>query len=104
MGVGKILGPSYYRIVQAAAVSDLQVRTGKVLAGEIISSEIRKAGEKGGGGRGRYKVPSRRYSSRKISCSKRTQKVHRCSTPPPSPRLYINGNEDSSVINVVRKG
>lgn len=44
--------------MQAAAVADLQVRTGKVLAGEIISSEIRKGGEGGeggGGGRMLYK-------------------------------------------------
>lgn len=71
--------------MQAAAVADLQVRTGKVLAGEIISSEIRKGGEGGEGGGWKdvvqgVSVPSRRCSSRNFlvrNVLSFTQKVHR---------------------------
>lgn len=96
--------------MQAAAVADLQVRTGKVLAGEIISSEIRKGGEggEGGGGGGRmlYKGCRSRlagallgtflFGTYSVLLRKFSFFFH--------PRNYSTGSEDPSVIDVIRVG
>lgn len=95
--------------MQAAAVADLQVRTGKVLAGEIISSEIRKGGEggEGGGAEGcctRGVGPVSQVLFSELSCSERTQFYSESSQGFFHPRNYSTGSEDPSVIDVIRVG